>query len=39
MIRKQRIKPELVDVLGSKFDLSGIEDDCNFEGLMTRAEK
>ena len=39
MIGKQLINPELVNVLGLKFDFSGIEDDGNFEGPKTRAEK
>ena len=39
MIGKQRINPELVNVLGLKFDFSGIEDDGNFEGPKARAEK
>ena len=39
MIHKQRIKQELVDVLGLKFDFSGIEDDEKFEGPSTRSEK
>ena len=38
-MRKQRIKPKLVNVLGSKFDISGIEHDNNVEGLRTRAAK
>ena len=39
MIGKQRINPELVNVLGLKFDFSGLEVDGNFEGPRTRAEK
>ena len=39
MMLKQRIKQKLVNVLGSKINISGIEHDHNVEGLRTRAKK
>jgi len=39
MVHKQRIKPELADVLASRISFSGIEDDQKFEGPSTRSEK
>ena len=39
MIGKEIINPEVVNVLRLKLDFSGIQDDGNFEGPKTRAEK
>ena len=39
MMLKQRIKQKLVNVLGSKINISGIEHDHSVEGLRTRAKK
>ena len=39
MIHKYRIKQVLVNILESKFNFSGFEDDEKFEGPSTRSEK